>query len=203
MLIGGNLRLVFDSAPARKIIAMFTILGLGSNRSFDGLDSISLLNRACDLLEPFFIDFNYSSVYRTKPMYVENQDCFYNMAVSGYVKISAEQLLSEIHRIESLLGRNRKSEIRNGPRSIDIDIEIFGNEKICHLDSDDPMKNLEIPHPRLCERAFVLVPLLEVLPESADIKNTGFLKKSLDKLGNQGVELWKSRQSFRNSQNLM
>lgn len=182
---------------------MFAVLGLGSNKSFDGFGSPELLSRACDLLEPLFSDFNYSSVYRTKPMYVENQDCFYNMVVCGEVKISASELLSEIHKIEAILGRNRKYEIRNGPRSIDIDIEIFGNEKICHFDSEDPMKNLEIPHPRILERAFVLVPLLEVLPKSADIKNRGLFEKSLAEIGNQGVELWKNRQSFRSNRNLM
>ena len=56
---------------------MFVILGLGSNKSFASLDSLQLLKRACDLLEPLFSDFCVSSVYRTKPMYVTDQADFY------------------------------------------------------------------------------------------------------------------------------
>jgi len=167
---------------------MFTILGLGSNKSFASLDSLCLLGRACVLLEPLFSDFRFSSVYRTKPMYVTDQSDFYNMAVSGHTELSVHELLSKIHEIEEKLGRDRKSEIRNGPRSIDIDIELFGNEEIHFSDSSDPMKNLEIPHPRISERAFVLIPLLEVLPLDADIQKRDFLKKSLTKIGNQGAE---------------
>lgn len=176
---------------------MFTVLGLGSNRAFKGLEPLDLLLRASFLLEPLFSDFELSSVYRTKPMYFENQSDFFNMAVCGNTMLSAHELLSKIHEIEEKLGRNRISEIRNGPRSIDIDIELFGNEEIHFFDKKDPMKNLEVPHPHIAERAFVLIPLLEVLPESAEIHNIEFLKNSLAKIGNQGAELWKNRQSVR------
>lgn len=166
---------------------MFTVLGLGSNKSFASLDSLHLLAKACDFLEPLLSDFRFSSVYRTKPMYVTDQSDFYNMAVSGQTELSAHELLSKIHEIEAKFGRDRKSEIRNGPRSIDIDIELFGNEEIHFSDSSDPMKNLEVPHPRLSERAFVLLPLLEVLPPNADIQSRDF-EKSLAQIGNQGAE---------------
>ena len=167
---------------------MFTVLGLGSNKSFASLDSLHLLAKACDFLEPLLSDFRFSSVYRTKPMYVTDQSDFYNMAVSGQTELSAHELLSKIHEIEAKFGRDRKSEIRNGPRSIDIDIELFGNEEIHFSDSSDSMKNLEIPHPRLSERAFVLIPLLEVLPPDADIQKRDFMEKSLAQIGNQGAE---------------
>lgn len=167
---------------------MFVVLGLGSNKSFASLDSLHLLAGACVLLEPLFSDFAFSSVYRTKPMYITDQSDFYNMAVSGRTELSAHELLSKIHEIEAFLGRDRKSEIRNGPRSIDIDIELFGNEEIHFSDSSDPMKNLEIPHPRLSERAFVLIPLLEVLPPDADIQKRDFMENSLAQIGNQGAE---------------
>lgn len=166
---------------------MFTVLGLGSNKSFASLDSLHLLAKACDFLEPLLSDFRFSSVYRTKPMYVTDQSDFYNMAVSGQTELSAHELLSKIHEIEAKFGRDRKSEIRNGPRSIDIDIELFGNEEIHFSDYSDPMKNLEVPHPRLSERAFVLLPLLEVLPPNADIQSRDF-EKSLAQIGNQGAE---------------
>lgn len=105
----------------------------------------------------------FSSVYRTKAMYYENQDDFYNAVALGYVsdEKSPFELLKEINRIEEKYGRNRANEIRNGPRSLDIDIELFGDETIC-------ASNLEIPHKKLSERAFVLIPAIEILTNSAD-----------------------------------
>lgn len=169
----------------------FVVLGLGSNRSWNNKDSLELLYDSCRMLEPFFSDFRVSSVYSSKPMYVEDQSDFYNMAVCGYVdekKMDATNLLAEIHRIETSLGRNRCAEIRNGPRSIDIDIEIYGKKKILYVDPNDSMKNLEIPHPRLQERAFVLIPMLEILPEDADFINRKIFSKFLEKIGTCGVE---------------
>lgn len=175
---------------------MLAVLGLGSNRPFDSLDSLHILASACAELSGEFSDFRFSSVYRTKPMYVENQPDFYNMAVSGEYAKSPHELLSRIHEIEARFGRNRSEEIRNGQRSLDIDIELFGNEKIHFSNPGDPMKNLEIPHPRIAERAFVLIPLLEVLPESAEILNRDFFNESLAKIGNQGAELCLSSSGF-------
>ena len=70
-------------------------------------------------------------------------------------------MLDDIHQIEAKFGRNRKKEIRNGPRTLDIDIELFGNQII-------KTNTLEIPHIRIKERAFVLKPMLEILPNLAD-----------------------------------
>lgn len=175
---------------------MLAVLGLGSNKSFDSLESAEILARACIMLSRLFEDFSLSSVYRTKPMYVENQADFYNMAVCGKTELSASELLSEIHKIEAFFGRNRDLEIRNGARSLDIDIEIYGNEEIHFSDPENPMKNLEIPHPRIHERAFVLIPLLEVLPPDADIKKRDFFEESLAKVGNQGAVKFLSSSEF-------
>lgn len=141
----------------------FVILGVGSNRSWMGNNSLELLRKACSELAEFVSDFKISSVYRTKPMYLQNQDSFLNMVLCGFVKddITPQLLLEKIHKIEASLGRNRKNEVRNGPRSIDIDIEIFDKIKVSS-------SNLEIPHPRLKERAFVLIPILEIFEECAD-----------------------------------
>ncbi|MBQ9207059.1 MAG: 2-amino-4-hydroxy-6-hydroxymethyldihydropteridine diphosphokinase [Treponema sp.] len=167
---------------------MIVVLGLGSNKSFASLEPLEILARACQRLSSVFSQFSVSSVYRTRPMYVENQACFYNMAVCGETELSAHALLAKIHEIEAEFGRNREREIRNGERSLDIDIELYGNEEIHFVDSCDSMKNLEIPHPRIAERAFVLIPLLEVLPKSADIQKRDFLEQSLAHIGNQGAE---------------
>ena len=137
-----------------KIVA----LGLGSNKKFSGLRPEEILGGAVFELSKILRGVEISSVYRTKAMYVLEQDDFYNMALAGFLDegISARDLLEKIHEIEASFGRDREKEIRFGPRPLDIDIEFFGNQKISEPD-------LQIPHPRLKERAFVLIPLLEIL----------------------------------------
>lgn len=160
----------------------FVVLGLGSNRSWDGKNSLELLKCACTALKGILENFSCSSVYSTKPMYVENQDDFFNMAACGFVEdIEPETLLETIHKIEASLGRNRAEEIRNGPRSIDIDIEIFGERKI-------QTDFLEVPHPRLRERAFVLVPMLEILSKSSDFKKYESFFSNLENLETEDVK---------------
>ncbi|HAH61794.1 MAG TPA: 2-amino-4-hydroxy-6-hydroxymethyldihydropteridine diphosphokinase, partial [Treponema sp.] len=127
------------------------ILGLGSNTSFCGKTPVELLGCACAQLADVLSSCVFSSVYRTKAMYVTDQDDFYNMVVRGFAdeSVTPHSLLDEVHRIEALYGRNREKEQRFGPRPLDIDIEVFGNETV----NDG---TLQIPHPRMHERAFVL-----------------------------------------------
>lgn len=122
-----------------------------------------LLEAACSDLIKILSGFTCSSVYRTKAMYVTDQDDFYNMVVSGFVSDDENpyDFLKKINLIEAKYGRNREKEIRFGPRPLDIDIEIFGNQKI-------ESEILQIPHLRIKERAFVLCPLVEVLKKNAD-----------------------------------
>jgi len=139
------------------------LLGLGSNKTFQKYSPQELLSVAREELSAIMSNCVFSSVYRTKAMYVEDQEDFYNMAALGYVDDSADafDFLKTINNIEAKYGRNRDKEIRFGPRSLDIDIELFGNEVI-------NTETLQIPHIRIEERAFVLVPALEILTESAD-----------------------------------
>lgn len=157
------------------------LLGLGSNRVFDGKTPLEILDAACEDLNEIIESLSFSSVYRTKAMYVENQEDFYNMAALGFVPddLSAFDFLKMLNKIEEKYGRNRNLEIRFGPRSLDLDIELFGNEKI-HTEI------LEIPHPRIEERAFVLVPALEILTNPADIKTRKHYEKCLESLRLQG-----------------
>ena len=133
-------------------------LGLGSNKKFSCLSPEEILGGAIFELSKILHNIEISSVYRTKAMYVVDQEDFYNMALVGLLDdgISARALLEKIHEIEAAFGRDREKEIRFGPRSLDIDIEFFGRQKILEPD-------LQIPHPRIKERAFVLTPLLEIL----------------------------------------
>ena len=139
------------------------LLGLGSNRDFHDMHSLLILQCACRELAAILKNPSFSSVYRTKAMYVEDQEDFYNMAAIGFVPDETDpfDFLKKINQIEAKYGRDRDKEIRFGPRSLDIDIELFGNDVI-----NTP--TLQIPHIRLKERAFVLVPAIEILTDSAD-----------------------------------
>jgi len=96
-------------------------------------------------------------------MYVTDQEDFYNMTAIGFVPDTEDpfEFLKKINLIEAKYGRDRSKEIRFGPRTLDIDIELFGNHTI-------NTEILQIPHVRMEERAFVLVPALEILTDSAD-----------------------------------
>ncbi len=132
-------------------------LGLGSNIG----DKISYIQQAHKLLNdtPDITVTNSSSLYETEPCGVKEQDWFVNAALEVETTLSPEVLLYECQRIEKLLGRIRDSEtFRWGPRTIDIDI-LFYDKLILATDL------LQIPHPRLDKRAFMLVPLLELDPD--------------------------------------
>lgn len=96
-----------------------------------------------------------SSVYRTEPVGFEAQPDFYNIVVQGRSELSPEQLLSEALRIEEELGRVRT--FPNAPRIVDVDVLDRGGSTYHSPD-------LTLPHPRLHERSFVLVPLAEIAP---------------------------------------
>lgn len=178
-------------------------LGLGSNRSFDGLSCMQILQGAVSELKKLLTGLEFSGVYKTRAMYYEDQDDFYNMAVLGYAADDVAdddgtfKLLDAIHKIEARFGRDRSKEIRNGPRSLDIDIELYGDKTI-------NAENLTVPHPRLKERAFVLVPLVEILAKDADnIKWKGFgletiseLKRVCPTLCGQGIALDLGAEAF-------
>jgi 2-amino-4-hydroxy-6-hydroxymethyldihydropteridine diphosphokinase len=101
-----------------------------------------------------------SSLYETSPIGGPPQRSFVNLVVRVRTSLDARGLLDAIKRIERQLGRE-PNEMRWGPRVADLDILTFDDEKIVEPD-------LEIPHPRLTQRRFVLVPLLEIDPDAAD-----------------------------------
>ena len=97
-----------------------------------------------------------SSLYQTKPWGYLAQDDFYNQVLVGETSLRPQKLLSRLKGIEKQMGR--KKTIRNGPRVIDLDILLY-DDLLLHS------KRLTIPHPRMHERAFVLVPLVELQPD--------------------------------------
>lgn len=139
------------------------LLGLGSNKSYNDKSPLELLALAGGELRSLMTHVHFSSVYKTPAMYVTDQEDFYNAAALGYVDDDADafEFLHAINAIEAKYGRDRSREVRFGPRSLDIDIELFGNERI-------ERPELQVPHIRMEERAFVLIPSIEVLKYSAD-----------------------------------
>lgn len=135
-------------------------LSLGSNKG----DRVGYVQQATSLLsslnegEVIFKVIRTSSLYETQPWHEKNTTWFVNAIIEIKTNLSPQDLLTECLKIEKLLGRNREIEGRYGDRTIDIDILFYGPEII----SED---NLQIPHEHLHERAFVLVPMLELDPD--------------------------------------
>ena len=99
-----------------------------------------------------------SSFRETDPVGVVDQPRFVNAAAALETSLPPRELLERLLDVERSLGRDRAVEERWGPRTLDLDLLLYGGETI-----DEP--GLEVPHPRLAERAFVLEPLLELDPD--------------------------------------
>jgi 2-amino-4-hydroxy-6-hydroxymethyldihydropteridine diphosphokinase len=99
-----------------------------------------------------------SSAYRTPPWGFKYQPYFVNLAIAIETTLGPHELLARAQEIELRLGRDRAHEKRNGPRTADIDIIAYDDLSVNEL-------NLTLPHPRLFDRAFVLVPLAEIAPD--------------------------------------
>jgi 2-amino-4-hydroxy-6-hydroxymethyldihydropteridine diphosphokinase len=153
------------------------VLSLGSNVG----DTGAILREAIEELGCVLADLRVSSLYVTKPQDFLDQADFRNIACSGEFAGTPRELLRIIHQIEDAHGRNRAREIQKGPRPLDIDIILFAS-----LVVRDP--DLVIPHERMKERQFVLIPLLELHPECADPVTGESLSSVLERLSDQGVE---------------
>lgn len=113
------------------------------------------LTRAIAYLEEKMKLLKVSSYYETEPMYMTNQRKFVNCVLKADTDLSPRELLRFIKGVERRLGR--KESVRYGPRLIDLDILFYGDRVVREAD-------LKIPHPRIRERPFVLVPLAEIEP---------------------------------------
>jgi 2-amino-4-hydroxy-6-hydroxymethyldihydropteridine diphosphokinase len=119
-----------------------------------------------------------SSLYRSAPLGYAAQPDFVNAVAQLETGMPAERLLGELQAIESRHGRSRS--FANAPRTLDLDVLLYGNLVV-------RSEKLEIPHPRMHERAFVLKPLLEISPE-ATIPGIGAAREALQKVAGQAVE---------------
>lgn len=153
-------------------------LSLGSNMG----DRLEYLSKAIDEIAQIqgCNILNKSRVYETEPWGYENQEAFLNLCISIETSLSPYELLESLQTIELELDRVRK--IHWGPRTIDIDILLF-DDIICEDDK------LTIPHPRMRERAFVLIPLYDI--EKNLIIDGIKLEDLINKIDTRGIKEYK------------
>ena len=152
-----------ETMKALKNLRPYVILGLGSNVALvanpgeETEGKIANLEQAitglCSIPDTQIIDI--SSYYESEPAYYLDQEPFVNAVVLMRTGVAPKELLEYLHAIENSLGRVR--EIENGPRTCDVDILDY---QLYVVDNDV----LTLPHPRICERDFVVKPLLEISP---------------------------------------
>ena len=158
-------------------------LGLGGNLG----DRMAALTDALALLEatPGMTRVSCSSVYETEPWGVTDQPAFLNLAAGFETRLRPADLLSVCQSVEQRVGRTES--YRWGPRLIDVDILLYGDQ-VVNLATPD----LQIPHPRLHQRAFTLVPLGEIAPEQVVPATDGVTVRRLlsDVDDKDGVKWW-------------
>ncbi len=128
------------------------ILSLGSNLG----DRVRHLERGLERLRAHVDLEAVSSVYETQPQELRDQPWFLNLVCRGITRLKPRALLEFVHEVEHAEGRKRRE--RFGPRTLDIDIIAYDDRVI-----DEP--DLQLPHPRMADRAFVLEPLIEIAPD--------------------------------------
>jgi 2-amino-4-hydroxy-6-hydroxymethyldihydropteridine diphosphokinase len=119
-----------------------------------------------------------SSFYETEPVDYLDQPWFLNCVVEAETELGAPELLSALCGIESAMGS--KKEFAKGPRKIDMDILLYGRETI-----DTP--DLQVPHPRMAQRRFVLIPLVEIAPGLRHPTWLGTVEELLERTSDLGT----------------
>jgi len=126
-----------------------------------------------------------SALYETEPVEFLDQPWFLNSAIEVETELKPEQLMAVLLEIERAMGRERR--VPKGPRLIDMDILLYGAEVV-----NEP--GLEIPHPRMAERKFVLVPLAEIAGEAIHPVSLLTIAEMLDATADQSeVRKWPAK----------
>lgn len=135
-------------------------------------------------LPPILCIFACSPVYETEPWGYIDQPAFLNQVVAGRTTLLPGTLLTRIKKLEAKLGRTPT--FRNGPREIDIDILFYDDLILESL-------KLILPHPRLHERAFVLVPLADIAPELQHPQLRKTVLELLAEIDRSGVKIYQQK----------
>lgn len=160
-------------------------ISIGSNMG----DRVHFFKKAVELLDgdKGIAVADISSLYETDPVGYTEQNMFLNAVLKVKTSYKPEELLEKCLEVERTLGRKR--EIRWGPRTLDLDILLYNHVNI-------ETENLSVPHPRMLERAFVIIPLLELDPDIMLPKMEKPLKHVLNEIKDkEGVRLWKKRKN--------
>jgi 2-amino-4-hydroxy-6-hydroxymethyldihydropteridine diphosphokinase len=151
-------------------------IALGSNLG----DRAEYLRQAREQIDtPDLRSLRASSIYETAPRDVEDQPWFLNQVIECETDLFPRQLLVRLQKIERAMGRKRR--IAKGPREIDLDILLFGDAVV-------KAPELEVPHPRMAERRFVLEPLAELAPEKKHPGTRRTMREMLAGVANQAVK---------------
>lgn len=157
-------------------------LSMGSNLG----DRLTNLQDAIRSLPPNIQLLSQSQIYETEPWGYTEQPAFLNLVIKANTELSPKNVLTFIKDIEVALGR--KATFRYGPRLIDLDILLY----------DDLVLNspgLTIPHPRLCDRGFVLIPLSEIAPDFTHPGNRKTIQQLLSTIDTTGIKVFQTQKS--------
>jgi 2-amino-4-hydroxy-6-hydroxymethyldihydropteridine diphosphokinase len=150
-------------------------IGLGANlESAAGLPEATLAASVERLAVLGYVT-RRSSLYSTEPVGYTDQPRFVNAVIELQTDLAPGELLEGLLQIEREFGRDRSAGIQNGPRTLDLDLLLYGHIVLHEAE-------LDLPHPRLAERAFVLVPLNEIAPEARDARSGATVKELLERL---------------------
>ena len=157
-------------------------IGLGSNLG----DPPAQIREALDQLtnRPEVRAVVCSSLYRSRPMGPQDQPAYANAAARLETECEPLELLDVLLAVERGLGRNRDAERRWGPRTIDLDLLLYGNESL-------QCPRLSLPHPGLTEREFVVLPLLEIAPDLT-LPDGRRLAGIASRLPRNGLRVWEN-----------
>ncbi len=159
--------------------AVTAYIGLGGNLA-DPLEHVRSARLAIIAI-PGIRELDFSGLYRSAPMGPAGQPDYVNAVMAVETTLAPHELLKALQAIESSHGRIRTGQ-RWGPRTLDLDILLYGGEQITD-------ESLTVPHPGIAEREFVLYPLAAIAPADLEIPGKGSLSKLVEACPRRGLEL--------------